>query len=182
MGRLRGAARSARASRLLNKRRTLRNGWQEDSTLYKPFECLVLCGPRYENYEHIFDFRRRLPRGYDVLREVSRRGTEFHVILCGASGDGVDGEGFADRILHAELASGPVVLMASDGMPGSPFVKGTNFSISLTCESQEEMERIFAALSESGQVTMPMGDVFWGGRFGMLTDRFGISWMLSFRD
>ena len=82
-----------------------------------------------------------------------------------------------DRILHAEVASGAVVLMASDSMPGSPFVKGTNFSISLSCESQAEMERIFTALSEGGQVTMPMDDVFWGGRFGMLTDRFGISWM-----
>jgi PhnB protein len=43
------------------------------------------------------------------------------------------------------------------------------------------MERVFAALSDKGTVTMAMHDAFWGGRFGMLTDRFGISWMLSYR-
>jgi len=87
-----------------------------------------------------------------------------------------------DRILHSELHSGPVVLMASDTLPGMPFQRGNNFSISLTCESLPEMERLFAALGENGKVTMAMHDAFWGGRFGMLTDRFGISWMLSFRE
>ncbi len=86
-----------------------------------------------------------------------------------------------DRILHAELANGPVVLMASDTLPGTPFQQGNNFSISISCETEAEMEKLFAALSESGKVTMPMHDAFWGGRFGMLTDQFGISWMLSFR-
>ncbi|HEX4808933.1 MAG TPA: VOC family protein [Bryobacteraceae bacterium] len=86
-----------------------------------------------------------------------------------------------DRILHAELASGPVVLMASDTLPGMPFIQGNNFSISMTCDTEQEMERVFASLSENGKVTMPLHDAFWGGRFGMLTDRFGINWMLSFR-
>jgi PhnB protein len=86
-----------------------------------------------------------------------------------------------DRILHAELATGPVVLMASDTLPGVPFRAGNNFSISISCETQPEMERLFAAFSESGKVTMPMHDAFWGGRFGMRTDQFGISWMFSFR-
>ena len=87
-----------------------------------------------------------------------------------------------DRILHTELASGPVVLMASDTMPGMPFRQGNNFSISLTCESEAELQRLFKALSEGGNVTMQLHNAFWGGRFGMLTDRFGISWMLSFRE
>ncbi len=43
------------------------------------------------------------------------------------------------------------------------------------------MEKLFTALSQNGKVTMPPHDAFWGGRFGMLTDRFGVSWMLSFR-
>ena len=87
-----------------------------------------------------------------------------------------------DRILHSELASGPVVLMASDTLPGMTLQQGNNFSISITCESEAEMERLFAALTENGKVTMPMHDAFWGGRFGMLTDQFGISWMFSFRE
>jgi PhnB protein len=86
-----------------------------------------------------------------------------------------------DRILHAELASGPVVLMASDMLPGMPFVQGNNFAISLTCESLPEMERVFGALGEGGKVVMPIAVAFWGGHFGMLTDRFGVNWMLSFR-
>jgi PhnB protein len=86
-----------------------------------------------------------------------------------------------DRILHSELASGAAVLMASDTLPCmGELQKGNNFSICLDCESQTEMEKVFSALSESGEVTTPLHDAFWGGRFGMLTDQFGISWMLSF--
>jgi PhnB protein len=86
-----------------------------------------------------------------------------------------------ERILHAELASGPVILMASDTLPGTPYRQGNNFSISITCESQEELARLFAAFSDNGEVTMPLHDAFWGGKFGMLTDQFGVSWMFSFR-
>ena len=86
-----------------------------------------------------------------------------------------------DRILHAEVVNGPVVLMASDTLPGMHFQQGNNFAICISCESQPEMERVFAALSENGKVTMPPHDAFWGGCFGMLTDQFGINWMLSFR-
>ena len=91
-------------------------------------------------------------------------------------------KGAGDPILHTELHSGPVVLMASDSMPGMTFVKGSNFSISLTCDSLAEMEKLFAALGEEGTVTMAMHDAFWGGRFGMLVDRIGVQWMLSYRE
>jgi PhnB protein len=91
------------------------------------------------------------------------------------------GKDAPDHILHTELHSGPVVLMASDTMPGMPFVRGNNFSISLTCDTLAEMERLFAALGEGGKVTMAMHDAFWGGRFGMLADQFGVQWMLSYR-
>jgi PhnB protein len=86
-----------------------------------------------------------------------------------------------DRILHAELKKGPVTLMASDTVPGMPFRLGNNFSIAIACESQAEMDRLFAAFGEAGHITMPIHDAFWGGRFGMLTDQFGIAWMFSFR-
>jgi PhnB protein len=90
-------------------------------------------------------------------------------------------KGALDRILHSELSAGPVTLMACDTLPGMPFHQGNNFSICLECESQIEMERVFTALGENGEITMPMHEAFWGGRFGMLTDQFGISWMFSFR-
>ena len=86
-----------------------------------------------------------------------------------------------DRIMHARLSKGPMpVLMASDTMPGMPFQQGNNFSVSINCESMPEIERLFAALGEKGKVTMQLQDTFWGAHFGMLTDQFGVNWMLNF--
>lgn len=69
--------------------------------------------------------------------------------------------------------------MASDTLPGMPYTRGTNFSINIDCESVSEIEKLFKAFSEGSQVTMPLQDTFWGARFGMITDRFGISWMFN---
>ena len=85
-----------------------------------------------------------------------------------------------DRIIHARLAKGSAVLMASDTMPGMTFQEGNNFSICLNCESSQELETLFSALGEAGRITMQVQDTFWGARFGLLTDRFGINWMFNF--
>jgi PhnB protein len=85
-----------------------------------------------------------------------------------------------DRIMHARLTKGSTLLMASDTMPGMPFQQGNNFSVSMQCESLQEIERLFTALGEKGKVTMPLQDTFWGARFGMLRDQFGIHWMFNF--
>ena len=52
--------------------------------------------------------------------------------------------------------------------------------ICLNCESLDETERLYGALAENGTVTIPLRDTFWGARFGMLLDQFGVSWMLNF--
>jgi PhnB protein len=85
-----------------------------------------------------------------------------------------------DRIMHARLNKGKMALMASDTMPEMPLHQGNNFSISIQCETAHEIDSLFAALGEGGKVTMPLQDQFWGARFGRLTDRFGIQWMLNF--
>lgn len=85
-----------------------------------------------------------------------------------------------NRVMHARLAKGNTLLMASDTMAGTPLTQGNNFSISIGCESLAELETLFAALSEGGKVTMPLQDTFWNARFGMLTDQFGINWMFNF--
>ena len=86
-----------------------------------------------------------------------------------------------DRIMHARLSKGgTTLLMASDTMPGMPFRQGTNFSISIDCESAQEIDRLFAAFSDKGKINMPLQDTFWGARFGMLTDQFGVNWMFNF--
>jgi PhnB protein len=69
--------------------------------------------------------------------------------------------------------------MASDAPPGQPVPEGRNFSLSVACDSREEQERMFAALSEGGEVRQALQDTFWGAHFGMLIDRFGVPWMLS---
>lgn len=86
---------------------------------------------------------------------------------------------FADKVMHATFSVGGATLQASDGCgsPDAPAFGG--FSLSLQLPSQAEAEHAFAALSEGGEVTLPLGKTFWSPCFGMLTDRFGIGWMLA---
>lgn len=84
------------------------------------------------------------------------------------------------RIMHAYLSNGPLVLMASDNMPGMDFVLGNNFSLALDCESVEQAQSLFQKLGASGKVFMPFEKTFWAERFGMLTDQFGVQWMVSY--
>ena len=85
-------------------------------------------------------------------------------------------------IMHVGLSIGPTVIMGSDcGSEWSPkFKAGNNFSVAITADSREEADTLFAALSNGGQISMPMETMFWGDYFGMLTDKFGINWMVSF--
>ena len=84
-----------------------------------------------------------------------------------------------DRLMHSKLTNGDLVLMASDTMPGMPLQQGNNFSISIECDSVEEIDRLYAALAVGGKVTMALQETFWSKRFGMFTDRFGNNWMLG---
>ena len=88
-----------------------------------------------------------------------------------------------DKVMHARITkNGSTILMASDALAGhgAPFRQGNNFSISLDCESLDEIERLFTAFGENGKATMPLQDTFWGARFGMITDQFGTNWMFNF--
>jgi PhnB protein len=88
--------------------------------------------------------------------------------------------GSENLVMHASITSGDMVLMASDGMPGTPVTQGTNFSININCDSQEQQDAYWSKLTAGGQITMPLDNTFWGARFGMLVDKFGIAWMLNF--
>jgi PhnB protein len=85
-----------------------------------------------------------------------------------------------DRIVHAKLTVGASTLMASDTLPGMAPHNGDNFSICLICESSEETEKFFTALGQNGKVTLPLQDMFWGARFGMIVDQFGVNWMFNY--
>ncbi len=85
-----------------------------------------------------------------------------------------------DRILHSSLTKGSLtILMAADIIPGMPFQQGDSFSVAIQCESLQEIDALFAALGEGAKITMPLQGTFWATRFGMLTDRFGIRWLLN---
>lgn len=86
--------------------------------------------------------------------------------------------GSEKKILHASLRIGGALLMASDGgCGGKPNFGG--FSVSLTVPDAETADRYFAAMAEGGEVMMPLGETFWSPRFGMLTDKFGVGWMIG---
>jgi PhnB protein len=82
-----------------------------------------------------------------------------------------------DKIIHARLAIGDGVLMASDAPPEHH--KPAGFSVNIGVTDPAEAERIFRALAENGTETMPIAETFWAVRFGMLVDRFGIPWMVN---
>jgi PhnB protein len=85
--------------------------------------------------------------------------------------------GFENKVMHASFRIGESALMASDGCnAGSGF---SGFSLSIHPSSMAEAERFFAALSEGGQIQMPLTKTFWSPGFGMLTDKFGMAWMIN---
>jgi PhnB protein len=88
-------------------------------------------------------------------------------------------EPLKNNIMHAELHANGLVLHASDGQPHHPAKPGTNVSLSLQLTDEVEQTRIFDALAAGGEVAQPLADVPWGARFGMLTDQFGLQWMLN---
>lgn len=90
---------------------------------------------------------------------------------------GVLAPGFEDKVMHASFRVGDTTLMASDGcQPGANF---SGFSLSLSVTTEAEARRLFDALADGGTVTMPLAATFWSPCFGMLTDRFGVGWMVN---
>lgn len=82
-----------------------------------------------------------------------------------------------DKIMHASFRIGSSTLMASDGRcTNAPTFQG--FALSLTVPTEQEAEQLFNTLAQGGQVQMPMARTFFSPRFGMVADRYGVSWMV----
>jgi len=89
-----------------------------------------------------------------------------------------------DKIMHIGLPIGnDDILMASDALEslGQQLVQGNNVHISVHPGSKEEAERIFGALSEGGEIEMPIADQAWGDYYGSFKDKFGVMWMVNYR-
>ncbi len=88
-----------------------------------------------------------------------------------------------NKIMHSGLMlDNGEMIMASDSMEGfgDKLKEGNNFSINISAESKEEADKLFAKLSDGGKVGMKMEDAFWGSYFGMLTDKFGVQWLIGY--
>ncbi len=86
--------------------------------------------------------------------------------------------GWREKIMHASFLIGDARVMASDGNTTEP-AQFRGFALSVGIASAEEARRAFEALSEGGRIDMPFGPTFWSPYFGMVTDRFGVQWMVT---
>lgn len=87
-----------------------------------------------------------------------------------------------DKLMHIALPVGTSVLMGTDALEsmGQTVQQGNNHHLSFDADSKEQADKTFIGLSQGGKIIVPMQDQFWGDYFGMVTDKFGIQWMISF--
>lgn len=86
----------------------------------------------------------------------------------------------ANNVMHCELKAGDMTIMASDAMPGmSVAANSGNVTLSIQLTDKDEQTRYYNNLKEGGTITMPLEDTFWGARFGMMVDKYGVAWMLN---
>ena len=86
-----------------------------------------------------------------------------------------------DQVMPASLTSGNLVLLGSDLGCEEGFIKGNTLVLQLECSSEEEIMSLYSKLATGGEATYPVVPSFWGGLYGQVTDRFGISWMLNYQ-
>lgn len=124
---------------------------------------------------------------YINFRTDTRAAMEFYRSVFGGDlhltsfKDGGMSSGPADEnlVMHSQLESGPITLMASDTPPGMELKPGTHISISLSGNDEETLRGYWEKLSSGGTVMMPLEKAPWGDTFGMCTDRFGIQWLVN---
>ncbi len=88
-------------------------------------------------------------------------------------------ENYKNKIMHGEMHFENNSIAACDAQPGSGVTEGTNFSLLINVVEVFVLNEVFNNLAQGGTITMPLQDTFWGARFGMITDKFGIRWMFS---
>jgi PhnB protein len=88
-------------------------------------------------------------------------------------------EDYKDKVIHGRVQFGDNVIMISDTFKGNIVQTGGNIQLSVEISEEGKIDGIFTKMAEGGVVTMELQDAFWGARFGMLKDRFGVSWMFN---
>jgi PhnB protein len=120
----------------------------------------------------------------------AKQALEFYKEVLGAEIIGLQTFGEADyptppeadnRVMHAKLSKGDISLMFSDTFPGQSVVVGTNITLTLEPESEEEIQSLYDALRNGGKALMELEDTFWGAKYGRVQDSFGIIWELNYQ-
>ena len=86
---------------------------------------------------------------------------------------------FKNKIMHAVMNIAGTTMMFSDSNEQHQSTFGNNFSVSINCHSDEEITKAYNAISAGGKETMALADTFWGAKFGMCCDKFGVNWMFN---
>jgi len=124
---------------------------------------------------------------YIAFRGNCKEAIDFYTDALGAEllfsqpyGDSPMAEmGPADAIMHATIKVGETTFMLCDDFHTENFVTGGNISMAIGLNDVDKAKTIFGSLSDGGNVTMPLDKTFWAEAFGMLTDKFGINWMVN---
>ena len=123
---------------------------------------------------------------YINFKDNAREAMEFYKTVFGGKlymttfKEGMHDPSQSDKIMHAALETNDqLMFMASDTPPGMPLALGGNVSISLSGENESELRGFWEKLSQEAKITMPLEKAPWGDTFGMLTDKFGINWMVN---
>ena len=88
-------------------------------------------------------------------------------------------EDYKDKVLHARFVFDGNMIMVSDVFKGQPVSTEGNIQLSVDVDDENKLNEVFNKMAEGGTVTMPLADQFWGAKFGMLKDKFGIGWMFN---
>jgi PhnB protein len=106
------------------------------------------------------------------------RGDIIAISRYGESPMPVD-EDYKQKVLHGRVQFGDNVIMISDVFKGQSVKTEGNIQLSIELQENEQIDEVFRRMAEGGTVTMELQNQFWGARFGMLRDRFGVSWMFN---
>ncbi len=122
------------------------------------------CEEALEFYENILEAKRVMLMRFDEMPD--------------SPPEGMIAPGWGNKVMHSSVFIGDSVVMMSDGC-GTDKVKFDGFRLSIAPENEEKAKEIFEALSVGGTVEMPLGKTFWSPCYGMLTDKFGLGWMIN---
>jgi PhnB protein len=88
-------------------------------------------------------------------------------------------EDYKDKVMHARFVFDGNMIMVSDVFKGQTVSTDGNIQLSVDVDNESKLDEVFNKMAAGGRVTMPLADQFWGARFGMLQDKFGVSWMFN---